>query len=147
MFPTHQPMSGLINLNLGIGELALSKDAEAHFSFTDGDALAGITLDDVHKEKGGAITFTGSTGQQELGVIDHFMRGTGKRVDRATDISSRGNKSFGDAFDDLSTANDNHFDVFNDNFGAFDHAMEDAFGPQTYAFDRFPSRQIQLLLI
>ena len=42
-------MFGLMNLGLGVGELALEKGGEAHFDFSNGDALKGISLDDVHK--------------------------------------------------------------------------------------------------
>ena len=56
------------------------------FDFSKGDPLANFRLQnliDMHKEAGAKLNFNGATGAQEMGVVNHFMAGSQKRVDQA----------------------------------------------------------------
>ena len=90
--------------------------AGAHFDFTHGDALNNNNIDDAHKDADAELSFTGSTGKQELGVTKKFLDGSRKRLDSAV-----GNGGKPKAFND-------HFASFDDHFKAFDHNSRDVWG-------------------
>ena len=40
------------------------------FDFNNGDPMANTKVNDMHKEAGASIDFSGASGKQEIGVID-----------------------------------------------------------------------------
>ena len=109
---------GLMNLNTAVGEYHARAGSTTMMDFSRGDPLANTKVNDMHKDAGARIAFNGSTGKQELGVIDRFQAGSQARLTEALKTNN---------WDAKATATNNHFDTFNDRFTAFDHNMKDAF--------------------
>ena len=88
----------LMNLETDIKEYHAGAGSETMFDFSKGDPLAGTHIDDMHKTAGANIDFTGATGQQELGVVDQFQKGSQKRLDAAasTDQSTDAGRAAND---------------------------------------------------
>ena len=73
-----------MNIETNVKEYHAGKGSETMFDFSKGDPLAGTTVTDMHKSAGANIDFNGATGNQEIGVVDQFQKGSQKRVDTAS---------------------------------------------------------------
>ena len=81
------------------------------FDFSKGDPFENTHVEDFHKEKGGKLSFHGTTGTQEMQVYDKFMQGSRKRLEEANQNGGWIDKS-------THTAYDNHIDTFTDKMKA-----------------------------
>ena len=109
----------LMNLATDVKEYHAKKGSATVFDFKMGDPLKTTKVNDLHKDAGAQLHFSGSNGKQELGVTRKFLDGSEKRLDTHVGIGSWGAKG---------AAMNNHFDTLNDNFKAFDHDQKDVFG-------------------
>ena len=65
-----------MSLKNNIGEYHAEKGSNTNFDFSKHNPLEGTTIDDAHKTAGAHINFHNATGKQEIGVIDHFQKGS-----------------------------------------------------------------------
>ena len=75
-----RPMN-LMNLNSNVNEYHAKAGSATVFDFAKGDPLATTSVNDLHKDAGAKLHFSGSTGKQELGVTGKFLDGSAKRID------------------------------------------------------------------
>merc|ERR1712054_655320 len=91
-------------MNLGetkgtnIKEFEAKAGSEVMMDFNNGDPLANTDINDMHMKKGASIDFSGSTGEQELGVMDRFSEGSYKRANAA--LATGDVDAIGEATDD-----------------------------------------------
>ena len=60
----------LQNLKNTVAEYEAKSGSETMFDFNNGDPMANTKVNDMHKEAGASIDFSGASGKQEIGVID-----------------------------------------------------------------------------
>ena len=63
-----------------IKEFDAKAGSETMMDFNNGDPLANTKINDMHMHKGSSVDFSGATGEQELGVMDQFEKGSSKRA-------------------------------------------------------------------
>ena len=107
-----------MNLESNMKEFHAKAGSATVFDFAKGDPLATTNVNDLHKDAGAQLAFSGSSGKQEQGVTGRFMDGSSSRL---RDATANG------GWDQKSSAMDNHFSTFDDHFKAFDHRINDAF--------------------
>ena len=77
-------MPRLMNLattkGTNIKEFDAKAGSEVMMDFNNGNPLANTKINDMHMHKGASIDFSGATGNQELGVMDKFAKGTDKHA-------------------------------------------------------------------
>ena len=105
-----------MDLKTDMSEYHAKSGSNSMFDFSKGDPLKNTNIKDMHKDAGANLNFHGSTGKQEMGVVDRFQQGAEKRLTAAT--SGKGG--------DRWTAINNQMDTMNDRFKAMNHIMSDA---------------------
>ena len=62
----------LMDLNTDMQEYHAKAGSNSMFDFSRGDPLANTHITDMHKDAGANLNFHGSSGAQEMGVINRF---------------------------------------------------------------------------